>query len=138
MSRAARAKLRPILASRLPIRTKIAIYKCYICYLLTYAASTWYTLCSELQRQRLQAQQNIVFRMIVGAEWFVENDVIARELKVEPLEEFIIMLARRAFNRADAGPYTSLHNLAPQREQPPKDYQLPRDLLSPPSNEDKL
>ncbi|GBP92896.1 hypothetical protein EVAR_80619_1 [Eumeta japonica] len=46
MSRAAHAKLRPILASKLPTRTKIAIYKCYIrctglvCPLLGTAAPT--------------------------------------------------------------------------------------------------
>ncbi|GBP49146.1 hypothetical protein EVAR_80814_1 [Eumeta japonica] len=37
-SRAACAKLRPILASRLPIRTNVAIYKCYVRSRLTYAA----------------------------------------------------------------------------------------------------
>ncbi|GBP65710.1 hypothetical protein EVAR_48412_1 [Eumeta japonica] len=38
MSRAAHAKLRPVLASRLPIRTKIEIYNSYIRSHLTYAA----------------------------------------------------------------------------------------------------
>ncbi|GBP46561.1 hypothetical protein EVAR_21717_1 [Eumeta japonica] len=46
------------------------------------------------------------------------------------------MLVRRTFNRADAGSYTSLHNLAPQYQRPPRGYQLPRDLLST-LNEDK-
>ncbi|GBP76660.1 hypothetical protein EVAR_51145_1 [Eumeta japonica] len=45
-----------------------------------------------------------------GAVWYVKNDLIARDLKVETLEDFVKMLARRAFNRADAGLYTSLHN----------------------------
>ncbi|GBP20216.1 RNA-directed DNA polymerase from mobile element jockey [Eumeta japonica] len=113
MSRAVRAILRPILASRLSIRIKIAIYKCYMRARLTYAAPAWYALCSELQRQRVQDQQNIVLRIITGVEWYVRNDVIARELKVETLEEFIEMLAQRTFNRADASLYTSLHNLGP-------------------------
>ncbi|GBP37849.1 hypothetical protein EVAR_21384_1 [Eumeta japonica] len=67
MNRAARAKLRSILASRLPIRTKIAINKCYIRSRLTYAASAYYALCSELQRQHQQVHQNIVLRMIAEA-----------------------------------------------------------------------
>ncbi|GBP53843.1 hypothetical protein EVAR_42563_1 [Eumeta japonica] len=58
MKRAARAKLRPILTSRLPIRTKIAIYNCYIHSRLTYAAPAWYALYSEQQRQRLEVQAN--------------------------------------------------------------------------------
>ncbi|GBP76203.1 RNA-directed DNA polymerase from mobile element jockey [Eumeta japonica] len=108
-----RAKLRPILASRLPISTKVAIYKCYIRSRLTYAAPAWYALCSGLQRQRFQAQQNIALRLIAGAGWYVRNDVIARDLGVETIEEFVRRLTRRAFNRADAGPHPSLHNLAP-------------------------
>ncbi|GBP51941.1 hypothetical protein EVAR_80036_1 [Eumeta japonica] len=39
MSHAERAKLRPILASRLPMRTKKAIYKCYIRSRLTYCCT---------------------------------------------------------------------------------------------------
>ncbi|GBP92478.1 RNA-directed DNA polymerase from mobile element jockey [Eumeta japonica] len=125
---AARAKLRPILASRLPISTKIAIYKCYIRSRLTYAAPAWYALCSGLQRQRLQAQQNIALRLIAGAGWYVRNDVIARDLGVETVEEFVRRLTKRAFNRADAGPHSSLHNLAPLLDRPIRGYQLPRDL----------
>ncbi|GBP30312.1 RNA-directed DNA polymerase from mobile element jockey [Eumeta japonica] len=130
MSRAARAKLRPILASRLPIRTKVAIYKCYVRSRLTYAAPAWYALCSGLQRQRLQALQNIVLRLITGPGWYVKNDVIARDLGVETVEEFVRKLTRRAFNRADAGPHPSLHNLAPHLGRPTRGYQLPRDLVT--------
>ncbi|GBP68330.1 hypothetical protein EVAR_31320_1 [Eumeta japonica] len=102
MSRAVRAKLCSIFTFRLPIRTKIAIYKCCISFRLTHAAPTWYALCSELQRQCLQIQQNLLLCMIAGAGWFVKSEVIARDLKVETLEDFINMLARRTFNLADA------------------------------------
>ncbi|GBP93605.1 RNA-directed DNA polymerase from mobile element jockey [Eumeta japonica] len=48
---------------------------------------------------------------------------------VSRFKEFGRMLARRAFNRADADPYPSLHNLAPHYDRP-TGYQLPRDLVS--------
>ncbi|GBP19939.1 Probable RNA-directed DNA polymerase from transposon X-element [Eumeta japonica] len=137
-SRAARAKLRPILASRLPISTKVAIYKCYIRSRLTYAAPAWYALCSGLQRQRLQAQQNIALRLIAGAGWCVRNDVIARDLGVDTIEEFVRRLTRRAFNRADASPYPSLHNLAPLLDRPTRGYQLPRDLVTETHDDEKV
>ncbi|GBP72630.1 hypothetical protein EVAR_83140_1 [Eumeta japonica] len=76
--------------------------------------------------------------MTAGARWFVKNDVIARDLKVETLKKFIKMLARRTFNRVDVDPYTSLYNLAPQCERPPRRYQLPRDQLSKLLNRDKV
>ncbi|GBP84999.1 hypothetical protein EVAR_64328_1 [Eumeta japonica] len=94
------------------------------------AVGTWYALCSGLQRQRLQAQQNIALRLIAGAGWYVKNDVIARDLGVETIEEFVRMLTRRAFNRTDAGPHPSLHNLAPHLDRPTRGYQLPRDLVT--------
>ncbi|GBP51136.1 hypothetical protein EVAR_33887_1 [Eumeta japonica] len=72
-----------------------------------------------------------------GRLWYVKNDVIARDLRVEILEEFVRMLERHAFNRADAGPYTTLQNLAPQYDRPTKGYQLPRDLTSKSPNEKK-
>ncbi|GBP53956.1 RNA-directed DNA polymerase from mobile element jockey [Eumeta japonica] len=128
-SRAARIKLRPILASRLPVITKVAIYKCYVRSRLTYAAPASYALCLGLQRQRLQAQQNIVLRLIAGAGWKVKNDVIARALEVETVEEFVRKLTRRVFNRADAGPHPSLHNLVPHLDRSMRGYQLPRDLV---------
>ncbi|GBP10876.1 hypothetical protein EVAR_5456_1 [Eumeta japonica] len=66
-SRAARSMLRPVLRSHLPLRAKVALYKGYIRSRLTYAAPAWYALCSASQRKRIQAQQNIALRMIVGA-----------------------------------------------------------------------
>ncbi|GBP77239.1 RNA-directed DNA polymerase from mobile element jockey [Eumeta japonica] len=68
----------------------------------------------------------------------VKNNVIARDLGVETIEEFVRMLARRAFNRADAGPYPSLHNLAPHYDRPTKGYKLPRDLVSKSPKEGKV
>ncbi|GBP43261.1 hypothetical protein EVAR_39319_1 [Eumeta japonica] len=85
-------------------KDKMAVYKCYVRSLLTYVATVWYVLCLELQYQRIQDQQNIALCMIAGTGRFVKNDVIDRDLKVEPLADFIMMLARRTFNRADASP----------------------------------
>ncbi|GBP61950.1 hypothetical protein EVAR_45007_1 [Eumeta japonica] len=120
MSRAARAKLRLILASRLPIRTKLAIYKCYIRSRLTYAAPAWYALCSKLQCQRLHpAEYSTPYNC--GGRVVRQKLRIARDLRVETIEEFVRMLARRTLNRADAGPYPSLHNLAPLYDRRRKD-----------------
>ncbi|GBP95861.1 RNA-directed DNA polymerase from mobile element jockey [Eumeta japonica] len=88
-SRAAWSMLRPVLRSRLPLRTKVALYKGYIRSRLTYAAPAWYALCSASQRKKIQAQQNITLRTIVEAGRYVINDVFARDLCIETVEEFI-------------------------------------------------
>ncbi|GBP76611.1 Probable RNA-directed DNA polymerase from transposon X-element [Eumeta japonica] len=100
-SRAARSMLRPVLRSHLPFRAKIALYKGYIRSWLTYAAPAWYALYSTSQRKRIQGQQSIALRMIVGAGRYVLNDVIARDLCVETVEEFIQRIARRMFDIDD-------------------------------------
>ncbi|GBP94377.1 hypothetical protein EVAR_102559_1 [Eumeta japonica] len=118
-SRAARSMLRPVLRSHLPLRAKVALYKGYIRSRLTYAAPAWYALCSISQKKRIQTQQNITLRMIAGAGRYVLNDVIARDLCIETVEEFIQRIARRMFDIADQGPYEFLRNIAPMQERSP-------------------
>ncbi|GBP47590.1 hypothetical protein EVAR_30304_1 [Eumeta japonica] len=88
-SRAAWSMSRPVLRSHIPLRAKISLYKGYIRSRITYTPPAWYALCSISQRKRIQAQQNIALRMIVGANRYVLNDVIARNLRIETIEEFI-------------------------------------------------
>ncbi|KAL0810395.1 hypothetical protein ABMA28_010540 [Loxostege sticticalis] len=133
----ARAMLRPVLTSRLPLRAKLSVYKTYVRSRLTYAAPAWYSLCSPAQRSKLQVQQNISLRVLTGAGRYVRNDVIARDLRIPSVEEFVVGLARRMFDRADHGPHRHLHNIAPLHTRPPDatGRPLPRDLLSDPTAE---
>ena len=133
-AKAARAMLRPVLASRLPLRARLRIYKTYVRSRLTYAAPAWYALCSATQRRRLQVQQNIALRVIVGAGRYVRNDVIARDVQMPSVEEFVVQLARRMFDRADNGPHEHLQNIAPLHARPPEGRPLPRELLRSPPN----
>lgn len=91
--RAARALLRPVLSSRLPLRVKIGVYKTYIRPRITYAAPAWYALVGECNRQRLRAQQSLTLRTIVDAPYYVRNTTISRDLGVESLDGFIERLA---------------------------------------------
>ncbi|GBP78554.1 hypothetical protein EVAR_61565_1 [Eumeta japonica] len=131
-SRAARSMLRPVFRSHLPLRAKIVLYKGYIRSRLTYVAPAWYALCSASQRKRIQAQQSIALRMIVGAGRYVLNDVIARDFCIETVEEFIQRIARRMYDIADQGPYELLRNMAPTHERSPSGRPLPRELVKTP------
>ncbi|GBP78132.1 hypothetical protein EVAR_59926_1 [Eumeta japonica] len=107
-------------------------YKGYIRSRLTYAAPAWYALCSTTQRKRIQAQQSIALRTIVGAGRYVLNDVIARDLCIETVEEFIRRIARRMFDIADQGPHEFLRNIAPTHERSPSGRPLPREITKTP------
>ncbi|GBP58123.1 hypothetical protein EVAR_40667_1 [Eumeta japonica] len=111
-------------------RSKVALYKGYIRSRLTYAA--WYALCSASQRKRIQAQQNIALRMIVGAGRYVLNGVIARDLCIETIEKFIQRIARRMYDIADQGSHEFLRNIAPIHERSPSGRTLPRELIKTP------
>ncbi|CAG4946345.1 unnamed protein product [Parnassius apollo] len=129
-ARCARATLRPVLASKLPLKTKVRVYKTYIRSIITYAAPAWYALLSEPLRRRLQAQQNLTLRTIVGAGRYVRNDVIAANLKIDTIQGFVARLARGLFDRADNGPHLHINQLAPLHTRPPDGGPYPRELLS--------
>ncbi|GBP49623.1 hypothetical protein EVAR_37405_1 [Eumeta japonica] len=102
-----------VLWSHLPLRAKVVLYKGHIRSRLTYAAPSWYALCSASQRKRIQAQQNIALRMIVGAERYV---LIASDLCNETVEEFIQRITCRMYDIADQGPFEFFRNIAPMHE----------------------
>ncbi|GBP22140.1 hypothetical protein EVAR_10649_1 [Eumeta japonica] len=85
------------------------------------------------KKKRIQAQQNITLRMIAGAGRYVLNDVIARDLCIETVDEFIQRIARRMFDIADQDPYEFLRNIAPMQERSPSGRPLPRELIRTPS-----
>ncbi|GBP09967.1 hypothetical protein EVAR_92499_1 [Eumeta japonica] len=82
--------------------------------------------------KRIQAQQSIALRMIVGAGRYVLNDVIPRDLCIETVEEFIQRIARRMFDIADQGPNEFLRNIAPTHERSPSGRPLPREITKTP------
>lgn len=94
---AARVILYPVLASRLPVKAKLGFYKTYICFRLTYAALVLYgSLCL--------AKKNFALRVIVGAGRHVMNDVIARDLRMESIQESMVRLARRPSEESSFSP----------------------------------
>ncbi|CAH2218505.1 jg826, partial [Pararge aegeria aegeria] len=100
-AKAATYALYPLFKSRLPMRTKLEVYKTYIRPILTYAAPAWYALVSESNRKTMRAQQSAALRKVASAPRYVRNSVIQRDLRIEPIECFITQLARRMFARTE-------------------------------------
>ncbi|XP_064075424.1 uncharacterized protein LOC135194202 [Vanessa tameamea] len=87
-TRTTRTLLRLLLASHLPIRTR-----------LTYAAPPWYALTSETSRNSLRPQQSLALRTITGASRYVRNAVIARDLHIENLDGHVRRLSTSPCSR---------------------------------------
>lgn len=126
--RTARFLLRPVLSSKLPLRTKLGIFKLYIRSRLTYAAPAWYCLLSAEHRNNLRAQQALTLRTIVGAPYFVRNDIIERDTRTEHLESYIRRLTSNMFSRVDASKHQHLRSLAPLHTRPPEGRPYAREL----------
>ena len=135
-ARTALILLRPLFKSRLPIRTKLSLYKAYIRPHLAYASPAWYALISENQRRILQVVQNLALRRVIQAPYCVRNSTLQRDLHMESLEVHIGRLASNAFRRADASDHPHLRSIAPLHTRPPDERRRqPRDII-PPSSPD--
>ena len=128
--------LRPLLRSRLPLRTKLALYKAYVRPHLTYASPAWYALVSPQQQKNLQVVQNLALRRVTQAPFCVRNATLQRDLRMESLEDHIGRLAANMFRRADVSDHLHLRNIAPLHSRPPDArHRLPRDILPPPQSD---
>ncbi|CAG9092821.1 unnamed protein product [Plutella xylostella] len=83
-----------MLASRLPLRKKLRIFKTYMRFRITYAAPAWYALCSMTNCMKLQLQQNLTLRAVRGCmnltECVSNHKILLRErLPVIPGQLFL-------------------------------------------------
>lgn len=82
--------------SRMSVTNKLLLYRAVIRPVLTYAAPIW-GYAGSTQTNKLQVVQNKFARMAVDAPWFVRNVNIQRELKLEPIADFIKKSAEKFF-----------------------------------------
>ena len=131
-ARVALHMLRPLFRSRLPLKTRLLLYKMYVRSRLTYAAPAWYALTNPRLRSKLQTVQNIALRLVAQAPYCVRNATLHRDLCVESLEDHIRRLATQAFHRADTSSHFHIINIAPLHSRPPDvSRPTPRDLILP-------
>ncbi|GBP17987.1 hypothetical protein EVAR_16931_1 [Eumeta japonica] len=102
-SKAVRSMLCTVLLLHLSLRAKVAHYKGYIHFRLTYASKD-------------PSPVDIGLRMIVGAGLYVLNDVIACDLYIETVEGFIQHTGRRMYDIAHQGPHEFFRNIALMHE----------------------
>ncbi|CAF4918888.1 unnamed protein product [Pieris macdunnoughi] len=118
------------LTGNILLRVKLALYKLYVRPHLTYAAPAWYSYTKECNRQRLRIVQNINLRRAVGAPRYVRNATIARDLRMESIDEFVARFTKGMFDRADASQHPHLKDIAPWHSRPPDKYRYLRELFS--------
>ncbi|GBM36583.1 hypothetical protein AVEN_162023-1 [Araneus ventricosus] len=70
------------------------LYKQVILPMLTCAAQIW-GLAAKTHKKKIQRLQNKILRILTNAHWYVRNDVIHQDLKIESIEDCIQKLSRK-------------------------------------------
>lgn len=73
--------------SKLPIKTRVIVYKQLVAPIWQYSLPIWGSLVSELQFSRIRVIQNKTLRLITDANWHVRNATLHADLKVKPVDE---------------------------------------------------
>lgn len=118
--------LNPLLnrGSPLPVKVKVTIFLMIVRAVLMYASTSWWALLCKTMRQKVEACQSKAIRRIMGAPWFVANDVIRSSLGVPTLDIFATSTAANLFRKAEESGMDHFADLA-RREGAPE-FRLPR------------
>lgn len=74
--------------SKMSIENKLKIVKAVVIPTITYGGEIW-SLAKETDRNKLQTEINTVLRWIVDAPWYISNEQLRNELKIETLDNII-------------------------------------------------
>ncbi|GFU20551.1 RNA-directed DNA polymerase from mobile element jockey [Trichonephila clavipes] len=84
--------------SKLAIRHKVLLYKSIIRPVMSYGSQIWGS-AGMCHLKKLHTLINSFLRQIVNAPWFVRNEVIYRDLKINPFLPHIKDLSKRFFDK---------------------------------------
>lgn len=100
--------------SQLKLQTSILIYKTILRPTLTYAAPIWYGT-AKTNKKKLQTFQNKFCRIATNAPWFCRNSQIQKELKLEPINDFLKNLTEQYLSKLQDNTLTSFYNIGQNR-----------------------
>ncbi|GBN60350.1 hypothetical protein AVEN_226503-1 [Araneus ventricosus] len=84
--------------SPLSLNNKVLLFKQILRPILTYSAPIW-CITAKTHRRKIQILQNKNLRIMTNAPWFVRNDVIHKDLKIETIEDHVKNLSRKFFSQ---------------------------------------
>jgi hypothetical protein len=79
--------------SELPVHNELTLYKQVICLVWSYGIQLW-GCTSESNIQVIQRYQNKVLKCIVNAPWYVRNNDLHRDLRIETVSDIIAKFAK--------------------------------------------
>ncbi|GBO43772.1 hypothetical protein AVEN_213248-1 [Araneus ventricosus] len=83
--------------SPLSLNNKALFFKQILRPMLTYSATIW-CITAKTHRRKIQILQNKILLIMTNAPWFVRNDVIHKDLKIEMIEGHVKNISRKFFS----------------------------------------
>ncbi|GFT91385.1 RNA-directed DNA polymerase from mobile element jockey [Nephila pilipes] len=114
--------------SKLAIRHKILLYKSILRPITMNASPIWAS-AATTHLKRLHVFQNIHLRKMINAPWFVRNEVLHKDLNIEPILEFIKKQSFNFFNRIPQIPNALLQQLPAYDASIASSQKIPRAAL---------
>lgn len=112
--------------SKLNLTNRLKIYTTVIRPIMTYACTSW----GQANTTRLQIIQNKILRKITGAPWFLRNDDIHNDLKIDKIKDTHKQLMTRTLDRISIHPHDNLRHAIDYNLQDPSKIKRPRTLLT--------
>ncbi|GBM62353.1 RNA-directed DNA polymerase from mobile element jockey [Araneus ventricosus] len=84
--------------SPLSLNNKVLLFKQILRPILTYSAHLR-CIAAKTHRRKIQILQNKILRIIKYVPWFVRNDVIHKDLKIEMIEDHVENISRNFFSQ---------------------------------------
>ena len=125
------SRINPLfITMKIPLTTKINLYKAYIRSVITYAAPAWMG-SSKLKMQKIQVLQNRCLRKIGGYDRYTRIQQLHEDLRVERIEDFVKRLAKKMYDKAGRSRNSTIRTIGDYN---PEDFprrRMPKALLGP-------
>ncbi|GFY25120.1 probable RNA-directed DNA polymerase from transposon BS [Trichonephila clavipes] len=113
---------------KLPIRHKGLLYKLFLRPILLYASPIWAS-AAVTYLKKLLVFQNKHLRKITNAPWFVRNEMLHKDLKIDPILDFIKNQSKKFFDRLPQIPNQSIRVIPAYDNLVPSSAKRPRAAL---------
>ncbi|GFV12123.1 RNA-directed DNA polymerase from mobile element jockey [Trichonephila clavipes] len=113
---------------KLPIRHKVLLYKLFLRPILLYASPIWAS-AAGTHLKKLHVFQNKHLRKLTNAPWFVRNEILHKDLKIDPILDFIKNQSKTFFGRLPQIPNQSIRVIPAYANSIPSSAKRPRAAL---------
>ncbi|GFT16546.1 RNA-directed DNA polymerase from mobile element jockey [Trichonephila clavipes] len=113
---------------KLPIRHRVLLYKLFLRPILLYASPIWAS-AAVTRLKKLHVFQNKHLRKITNAPWFVRNEILHKDLKIDPILDFIKNQSKKFFDRLPQIPNQSIRVIPAYDNSVPSSAKRPRAAL---------